>query len=70
MPVAKGMVNTKAQRAPGTGTRETVMTIFGRKKEQSAAVVNFGGQWPLAFRVRMLTITGMNSNTLIPRRQS
>ncbi|MCM2265935.1 MAG: hypothetical protein NDI73_12170 [Desulfuromonadales bacterium] len=46
------------------------MTIFGQKGNKEPAIVNFSGHWPLAFRVRMLTITGMTSSTPIPRRQS
>ncbi len=54
----------------GDRDREDAVTIFGRKQSKAPAVVDFSGQWPLAFRVRMLTIPGLTSSTPIPRRQS
>lgn len=46
------------------------MTIFGQKGSKLPAIVDFSGHWPLAFRVKLLTITGQTSSTPIPRRQS
>ena len=43
-------------------------TVDSSAKKQTA-VINFGGRWPLAFQVRMLTITGLLSSTPIPRRK-
>lgn len=39
-------------------------------QEKRKPAIEFSGHWPLAFRVKMLTITGMVSMTPIPRRQS
>lgn len=60
------------QGASGAGNRnrqEETMVIFGRKENKGPAIVDFSGQWPLAFRVKLLTITGLTSSTPIPRRQ-
>ncbi len=70
MPVAIRIVNTRRNGRCEPEPQETTMALFGKQENTKPAIVNFGGRWPLAFRVRMLTITGMISPTPIPRRQS
>jgi len=43
------------------------MAAFGQKGNSEPAIVDFSGHWPLAFRVRMLTIPGLISTTPITK---
>ena len=66
MPLAISGCNGNAQKNP---TEEAAMVTVGTSTKKQTAVISFGGRWPLAFQLRMLTITGLLSSTPIPRRK-
>lgn len=69
MPLAIRDVQRRCRKVPSGIAEEEAMATVGSREKSKAAVISFGGRWPLSFQLRMLTITGLLSSTPIPRRK-
>jgi hypothetical protein len=63
------MINARRNGCRAPDQREAAMAAFGKKGNSEPVVIDFNAKWPLAFRVKMLTIPGLALSIPITRRQ-